>query len=367
MVEGKGKESKKLYHALRLLREAERIIDSHEPLVYLEGAAREELLNLRLEKTTKEEIMPVIQKLQEKVSQRISPLPKMADSDVLSSWLVPIKVEALLKVPVIAFKKANIHQNKLDHPLYQKSKEMLYCHGITKAELLYLAPTGSHLFGLAEDSDIKDYVGVFVLPTEQTLNDLKEFPEVLHDTSISSELQNKDKFKKGLTLLEVTYACNSILKSSDIFFGESLASHSTEHWKLEVWSELEKKLSVMKTQSRVLSYLGQASGFLARLSKYKDTSEPLIAKFSYLAQRYIIQAEKLISGHAADNQLTDEQKECLIKLKKGDFDIKEVTNSLQKKISDLKGQTKILPKDDDIYKEEINNWLLRLYKALLNY
>jgi predicted nucleotidyltransferase len=89
---------KRVYHILRLLYEAKRIVDGLEPIVWFpEGPERDELVKIRKEERTREETDQMINDLLEYIQskQPWNNLPDEPDSKILEDWVIAARRENL--------------------------------------------------------------------------------------------------------------------------------------------------------------------------------------------------------------------------------------------------------------------------------
>ena len=94
---GKGVKTKKFYHALRLLNDAERIVRGEPPRVFVEGEEREYLMRVRRNEVTEDVLMQQFERRSRALYDGLdaSGLPESVDRDVLSAWLVDMRRASL--------------------------------------------------------------------------------------------------------------------------------------------------------------------------------------------------------------------------------------------------------------------------------
>jgi len=86
--------SKNLYHALRLLFEAENILNTNAPKVVLEGEQREVLLKLRaaLSEAPPKDLLELADKKVNELTNRLKKVPKaVCDRTQCDEWLIDLR------------------------------------------------------------------------------------------------------------------------------------------------------------------------------------------------------------------------------------------------------------------------------------
>jgi len=89
---------KRVYHIIRLLYETKRIVDGLEPIVWFpDGLERDELIKIRNEEKTREEIDQLINELFEYVQSKHpwDNLPDESDAKILEDWVIAARMENL--------------------------------------------------------------------------------------------------------------------------------------------------------------------------------------------------------------------------------------------------------------------------------
>ena len=89
----KNKKLKIFYHAIRLLNQAERILNGKSCNPHLDSQEKEELLAIREGKKTLEELFQKVKEKQKKVSslKNATSLPKKSEANELNKWILDIR------------------------------------------------------------------------------------------------------------------------------------------------------------------------------------------------------------------------------------------------------------------------------------
>ena len=127
---GKGKATKKYYHALRLLREAKRMTNFEPPAVWMEGEEREYLMSVRHNKVPQEvletEIKETFSYLKDKLNDRefLATLNNGRSEDQLKAFLHPWLIK--LRRGTLPRTATSETEVKSSHPLFLLASQECY-------------------------------------------------------------------------------------------------------------------------------------------------------------------------------------------------------------------------------------------------
>jgi len=338
---GDGEKKKKYYHAIRLLGETERIVDGGLPKVWMDGAEREFLLNIRKGEIEEKELVAKVESMQNAIQEKLqtSTLPEQADVNTLNSWLVSLRKKAiaqsLAEDPDGKFDIVEVNSSDDSKKMLEKAEEALEKAGI-KATVLFYGPSGSNLHG-RYTGGVEDSICIYASPTDRFVS-LDPPP---NKVIIDEEKQfHSDTYTRGMMLFEIGYAMTLLAQGSHRMSELLWFTPSTPYYSTNVWEEV-KKCNLLTVHS-LKHYYGIARGSLENLApedakrsrKNKNPQSP--HRTLYHVFRCLWCAEAIASGNVP--QLENEKDKALLEqLKNEQGDAKELEKKAREDVNGLIG------------------------------
>ncbi|KAH3742857.1 hypothetical protein Pelo_15737 [Pelomyxa schiedti] len=285
----KSASSKDLYHALRLASEATRIVNNQEPLVFMTGELREELMAIRRGEIQHTVVVPRVQDMLIKAeallsSEATASMPESVSVEVLNEWLASVyNVKTISEFPPVTHELANLAKSKLTEL------------GIT-GTVLYCGLSGSFAQGVMGETSTRDFIGVYAQTTKLAIS-LTPTPAILHfplsgTPSTNNNYNSSLISKSGLVLVEAKaaaqlLACGSPRLLDALYFNDQdTAYHSDE------WTALVNMRTTFLSPVAILHCANVAS---AQASVAVKTSNP---KLLMIAMRLLLMAEHMVQQKA---------------------------------------------------------------------
>ncbi len=152
-IKGKGPTPvpKKFYHAIRLLKEAERIATGKWPQVWHENEDREYLLSIRRGERQVDDLLKEVNELKARADGLKSNLKETTDKDILSRWLIYLRRKQIMEkygVSQITETPLPYKQGQNNLGLKKKAEDLLRKFHI-EGDLICCIPSGSKAHSLS--------------------------------------------------------------------------------------------------------------------------------------------------------------------------------------------------------------------------
>lgn len=199
-------------------------------------------------------------------------------------------------------------------------KNFLASKNIT-GELIFTMTGGSHCYNLNLENSDFDFLGVYVAHTDDFvgLPDEKPIPAV---ASTSPDIQ----------LYEVGRFCE-LIQSGNPMIMQMLFTNQL-YWCTPEFEELRKKRNVLLSKATVNAYIGYVRNELKQaLGKEKFEQ----AKYYYHAYRLIFELERLIKNEAPHIQISGEEREFLLKIRRKDVEMNKIRTEINNRLEAIEG------------------------------
>jgi len=403
---------KKLYHTLRILLEANRMIEGGQPLVYLTGSERDRIMDIRLGKSNIETLLKEINDLFEQSEKRYdeikesNSIQQVCSVEFLSDWLVNLRINSFIESESIKesikFKSSDFildGNEPWKKDIISKYKQLLKDSGIEDdAHLLMIKSSGSHSHGLNDDDndnnnnddddESKDWIGVYVSNTNRYLslytpptridkhnsNQHKNNGKISKfESTTSTAAEQRDTYVRGIQLFEVG-SFLSLLELGNHRAVECL--NSKESIESLCWKELISKNINYNSLNLIMHYWGVSQG---NIGKAQNSKLPLIQrqKLLYHSLRLILYAKSLLESKSLLFEFNEKDKLKLLLLKSNkEMDIEQFNqmyNEIKETISQV-GNLLSKKEDNNTKQKKENNlnlknshsdWLVKLRKSLI--
>ena len=185
---GKGDKIKKFYHIVRLLNELERIVNGEMPKVWITGAEREYLMDIRLQKVSESELFADTDKKLDIIKKNIETenfreqfnanKSEEVLKTILNAWIIGIRRETIPRSIMPEITSNNLHFVEANALLRESNIVGRIIFAGISGKYLHTSRLNSPKSPL--DSDLVDKIAVYVAPTDQFLGIL---PPVLRISS----------------------------------------------------------------------------------------------------------------------------------------------------------------------------------------
>lgn len=215
--------------------------------------------------------------------------------------------------------------------------------------LLFVQETGSTAYNLAIAGSDVDYLGVYVAMTWMILG---------LDTPPGT-ITTPEGMKPDCTVHEVGKFCSLLLKGNPTIVESLFVERGFEA--LQPWEDLRAHRREFLTREAVKQYLGYCQGQLLRIEKGQslvrgDGGKPDL-KWAYHMLRLVLDAERIVAGAEPQVWRTGEEREQLMRVRRGETPIAFVIAEVKARIAaiDAKQPWPLPDKGDRMF---LNNWLL---------
>eukprot|EP01132_Coremiostelium_polycephalum_P007985 gene7985-9826_t len=332
------------------------MIENKQPLVWLpnDSVEREQLLKIRsgtldesvcydLVKSMYLEFEYKFNQLKQQIDNSES-IKREANLNFLNQWLVSIRREAIEKSKSSGIDDYySIEEDNNNEP-YRLAKELMNQYSI-KGTLIYVGISGSYLHNLQDENSTKDWIGIYVAPTDDILSLI---PPVLKldshgnitpsDEFIGTNLQpapnrtssgKKDTFSKGILLYEVGTAIQLLLNGnyrlSECLFSANIKDDN-QFYTTKSWNDLLKMWKHFSNRTLAQQYWGIAK-----------------SEYSLSAGFLAMEADSILSGKLPIVSFEGKDKEFLMKLKIGNIsNADDELNQLINQCKELVDQTELI-------------------------
>mmetsp|Transcript_38931 Transcript_38931/g.98143 ORF Transcript_38931/g.98143 Transcript_38931/m.98143 type:complete len:550 (-) Transcript_38931:66-1715(-) len=350
---GKGNPTKKYYHAMRLLGEAERILNGDSPKVWLDGAERELIMSIRLGKVSLEDCQRAVQEIEQRVAARqeekLLRLPTRESGEAASTvdrWMISCYRSLLLdRQPSTSSLAVDLSlSDAAEDPLHRATlacaSELLGGVGLAEARVLAcvrMDPVAAGLDVTLERGP--SWLCVFVVPTDRFLSIAQPLPVLVGESDtqpqFASDRPRLDRLPDGVTLVELSYFLEQLKSASPhAYVALSARTHLlSTSW----WRTLCKHACELEQPAIFNQCVGKASGLLKRSTINELSEEPGSRSLLFDATELLCRAEHFIDGSpvCVDWNHQPEHKLLLEQVARAESDLASWRSSCETQLSAL--------------------------------